>query len=188
MADDTIATADASQADAEATSQVDTQAAEAETAAATETLSAKEARELKNEARNLRARLREAEGKVAAAEAATKTDLEKLTDRAAKAETELVAVRAEAQKATLEVAVIKAASDPKLSARDPGKLLRLIDHEALTFDGGKVIGLDSELQRLKKEWPELFIQVNGNVDAGAGTQAARASDMNAAIRQAAGRA
>lgn len=81
----------------------------------------KQAKEHANEARNLRTRLKDAETKVEQFEAANKTELEKATDKATKAETEL----ANARKLVIESKVEARAAG--LGFADPGDAIRFID-------------------------------------------------------------
>lgn len=43
-----------------------------------------------------------------------------------------------------------------MGCSNPGRLIKLIDHKAITIDGDVYLGLESQLNELKEEWPELF--------------------------------
>lgn len=88
----------------------------------------------------------------------------------------------------IDAAVASALSDVR--AVNPKTLARLIDRGKVEWDDKGAIKSDSitaQIATLRKESPELFVAGAGRVDAGASSVGKPASDMNAAIRRAAGR-
>lgn len=135
-----------------------------------------EVKKIRSEAASLRQRFK-----------ASETSLTSITEQLSTVEAERDELREKLQNHSLERAVLEAASDPKFGARQPVKLLKLVDRTSLLFkDDGTVQGVEDELKRLKKEWPELFVQ--GGADAGAGTNTdPDIFDMNALLRRGANR-
>lgn len=126
-----------------------------------------------SEARSLRERLKSIEGKSSTLEAERDTLREERDN-----------LRDRLQTYELERAVVEAAADPKVGARNPNKLVKLVDRSNLTFkEDGSIEGIDQELKRLKKEWSELFVDSRNAVDAGAGGQAVESFDMNELLRR-----
>ena len=84
-------------------------------------------------------------------------------------------------------AVIEAASDDKVGARNPRAIYRLIRDDLEFDESGKVRNLDEALKKAKAEYPELFGKATGaagSVNGGAGGRnGAPPTDMNALIRQ-----
>lgn len=46
----------------------------------------------------------------------------------------------------------------EMRCKNPGRLLKLIDPSTVTVDGDNLIGLEDQVNGLKEEWPELFVQ------------------------------
>ena len=81
-------------------------------------------------------------------------------------------------------AVIEAAGDEKIGARNPRAVYKLVKDD-LEFDDktGQIRNLPDVLKRAKAEYPELFGRSAGSVDGGSGSRAKGAgADMNAWLR------
>ncbi len=135
-----------------------------------------ELKQKNSEAHSLRNRLKTTEGTV--------KELQEVNDALT---SELETLRGKVQAQTLATSVTEAARDPKVGAKYPEKLVKLIDRDNLTFeDDGSVKGIAKELARLKAEWPDLFHNPNGQSDAGASGTTPDKFDMNAILRRQAG--
>lgn len=62
----------------------------------------------------------------------------------------------------------KIAGDKKNGLRDADVVKALIKSENLTFEGDGVKGLEDEIKRIKKEFPNLFYAIPGSADGGKG--------------------
>ena len=72
-------------------------------------------------------------------------------------------------------------------AHDPGAMWRLIDLDAVEFDAkGRIVNLAEALAAVKEAHPRLF-RGPGSADGGAGANGRGGLDINAALRQLAGR-
>lgn len=135
-------------------------------------------RETRKEAADHRTKLQKFEDR-------DKSELQKAQDAVAAAAKErdeaLTALRAE----RAERVVIAAAS--KANAIRPDAVVRLVRDDIAYGDDGQPTNVDAVIVKAKKDYPELFRAAAGGADSGAGGTTPPALDMNARIRQAAGR-
>lgn len=172
---------DATQADADAPSQVDTLSTERDTLAESQdTTNLDDLKKVRSEAANLRKRLKDAETRLQQFEQANQTEDEKRAralkdaeDRAAAAETRY---RAAVGRAAVTDAATKAGA---LSARAVYALIR----DDLDFDDdGEPTNIDALLAQAKKDEPYLFRAAAGSADGGKNGAAAGTADPNALLR------
>lgn len=152
-----------------------------------ETISLDEARKLRNENKSLRTRAKTAEEKLEAEANAKLTESEKLQKQFEESTT-ILSKREGSLKTLLLQGAVQELKEV-VGLRSTKSILRLLDIEALEFDldGLKVKGVDTELKRLKKEDPDLFITGGTDGGAGGGGRGGASPDMNSLIRGAAGR-
>ena len=152
-----------------------------------DTISLDEARKLRAEAASLRKRLKEFEDKAKADDEAKLSELEREKKHRTEAEQERERLKDELRRLSIERAVESAAT--RIGIIDPDAAVKLLDHSALKFDSkGAVENAETLLKELVKARPYLQGGTRRpSADGGAGNHDAPPSDMNAAIRRAAGR-
>lgn len=114
------------------------------------------------------------------------SETERLTKELSELKDQQATWLAERRERDTRDAVIEAASDDKIGARNPRAIYRLIRDDLEFDDSGKVRNLDESLKKAKAEYPELFGKATGaagSVNGGAGGRNAPPQDMNALIRQ-----
>lgn len=122
-------------------------------------------------------------------DAASKSELQKATERAEAAEKRATEAADRAKASDIRSAVTAAATTA--GAIDIDAVLALIPSNAVTVgDDGRVTGADTAVKALLESKPYLvgrFTGRNGSAEGGARGEEASGSDMNALIRRAAGR-
>lgn len=114
------------------------------------------------------------------------SETERLTKELSELKDQQATWLAERRERDTRDAVIEAASDDKVGARNPRAIYRLIRDDLEFDESGKVRNLDESLKKAKAEYPELFGKATGaagSVNGGAGGRNAPPQDMNALIRQ-----
>lgn len=156
--------------------------ADSQAEGADETISLEEAKKLRSEANNLRKRLKAAEGEVEGFKTSQLSETEKLNKRIEETTKANEAANSRLQNLVLERALDEIGKP--LGMRSAKTTAKFVEREGLQFDLDKlgVSGLDSELKRLKAEYPDLF--VDGGNDGGKGNESrvGKSQDMNAIIR------
>lgn len=182
-----------SQADKGAASQADTSTEQQASQADTGTAQAAEAallakKKLDKEAIQLRRERDELARKLREKEDAELSETERLTKERDALTKERETWAAERRERDARDAVIEAASDEKVGARNPRAVWKLVKDDLDFDDKGDITNLASVLKQAKTDYPELFGRSVGSVDAGAGSRSSGgAFDMNAMIRRSAGR-
>ena len=113
------------------------------------------------------------------------SETERLTKELSELKDQQATWLAERRERDTRDAVIEAASDEKVGARNPRAIYRLIRDELEFDDSGKVRNLDEAIKKAKAEFPELFGKATGaagSVNGGAGGRNAPPMDMNALVR------
>lgn len=140
----------------------------------------KEAIQLRKERDDLKRKLEEHEN-------AKLSETERLTKELKELKDQQATWLAERRERDARDAVIEAASDEKVGARNPRAIYRLIRDDLEFDESGKVRNLDDALKKAKADYPELFGKATGaagSVNGGAGGRTgAPPPDMNALIRQ-----
>jgi len=170
------------QADTDAPSQADTQADKTQAA---ESISLDEAKKLRSEANSLRQRLRAAEQKVQALDAAGKSDEEQRTARLQAAEERAAALESQLRAVNARTAMAEAAS--KANALDPAAIARMGLDDLDFDDDGEPTNISQVIAQLRRDHPRLFQAAPGDGDGGRRGPGANENDMNARIRAAFGR-
>lgn len=139
----------------------------------------KQANEQSKELEQLRTRIKEIDD-------AKLSETEKLNNRVGELEKRNADLEAQLARRDLQDDV--AAAGRKAGALYPDALFKLIDPDDVERDEqtGKPSNLDKLVERAKKAYPNLFGRAHGSADGGARPPASGV-DMNARIRQAAGR-
>lgn len=140
---------------------------------------------LRKEAAKYRRELRTAQEKLREHEQAQLSETERLQQRVKELEGEVESARTQAKRATLRSTV--AASAQKLGFLNPSVAHRLIDDEAIEWDGDQPKNLEALLRDLLRSDP--YLARAGSADGGEGRRGDQggAQDMNALLRSAAGR-
>lgn len=144
---------------------------------------------LKAEAQKLRQRLRAAEAERDKLAEGTKTEQEKLADRAQKAEERAQALEARLRDKALRAAIADKRSEVGIVA-SPTTVARLLDRDALEWDDdGEPTDktLTAALRALAKSDP-ILVRAGSSDGGSGGRRQNNGADMNALIRGAAGRA
>ena len=178
--------AEATQADAVATSQADTDATDqterATQADAPETMSLDEAKKLRSEASSLRRRLKEAEGKVQSYEDASKTEAERQAEALKAAQDRATNLEQRVRDLTAQTVVTDAARTAGAVA--PSLIYRAVRGDLEFDEDGNPTNVDAVLADLKKSTPEVFRAAGGSGDGGKGTSTNTPIDRKAALNQA----
>ncbi len=115
-----------------------------------------------------------------------KTELQKANERAEKAEKDLADVSAQIRNLAAKEAIQSAATEA--GGKRPAAIFELVKGKIEFNDKGEITNAKDVIAQAKKDVPELFgVSNNGNPGAGAGGSEKTGADMNAAIRQGAGR-
>lgn len=114
-----------------------------------------------------------------------KTELQKMLDRAEKAE-RTADERAQQYRAVKAEQAVRDAAE-STGARNPRAVYRLIKDDLEVADDGTVTNLDDAIKAAKRDTPELFQSPNPKTDAGAKDESDPAGNMNDLIRRGAGR-
>lgn len=144
-------------------------------------------KKLDREAIQLRKERDELTRKLKEFEDAKLSETERLTKELKELKDQQATWLAERRERDARDAVIEAASDDKVGARNPRAIYRLIRDDLEFDESGKVRNLDEALKKAKADYPELFGKATGSagsVNGGAGGRnGAPPTDMNALIRQ-----
>ena len=137
--------------------------------------------------REIEKELKELRDKVATADAASKTDLQKLQDQIAESETKRLEAEQKAQDSRVRTVVMEEAR--KAGAVAPETVYRLIDRAEMEFDAvGDPSNVPALIDALKKAHPHEFSSRGGGFDGGVRRTSPAQPTMNDLIRQKAGRA
>lgn len=143
-------------------------------------------KKLDKENQQLRRERDEFAKKLKAREDAELSETERLTKELAEMKGKEATWLVEKRERDTRDAVIEAASDEKVGARNPRAVYRLIKDELEFDESGRVRNLDESIKKAKAEFPELFGKATGaagSVNGGAGGRSgAPPQDMNAAFR------
>lgn len=180
------ATTSEPQAGASTTADPKPQAGAATSPQAGESISLDTKKKLDKENLQLRRERDDFAKKLKALEDAQLSETERLTKELAELKDQQATWLVEKRERDTRDAVIEAASDEKVGARNPRAIYRLIRDDLEFDDSGKVQNLDDCIKKAKAEYPELFGKANGmtgSVNGGAGGRGnAPPQDMNAVIR------
>lgn len=178
---------DATQSQADTTTDVTDQTHDADTGAQAEAVSADEIRKVRREAQALRRRLKDAEDELRKRQDAEMTEAERLKKRLDELEKAEQTWKAEKSELLLGQAVSNEAT--KAGALYPDLLIRSLDRSAIEYDDdGNPTNLPKVVAELKKAYPALFRAPAGSADGGAGNESRATTSPNDLIRRAAGRA
>lgn len=167
-------TADATQADADATSQADTDAPQTNDAqaASDESISLEEAKKLRREANSLRKRLKELEDRDLSETDRLKAELDARNE-------ELTVLRGRERERNAESVITKAAT----GAIKPEAIWRMVRSDIEYDDDGQPANVKPLIESVKREFPELFHARNGSADGGNGNgRVPETNDLNDAFR------
>lgn len=163
---------EATQAEAGAQSQADTQSTDdsaTQAEASQESISLDEAKKLRSEASSLRKRLKDAESKVQAAEEAGKSEEEKRTSAMKAAEERAQTAEQRLREATGRTAIYDAVKPGGSSySEDPEAVYALALNKIEFDDDGEPTNVDEIVAALKKSNPKQFKHSSGRGDGGAG--------------------
>jgi hypothetical protein len=184
--DTTAQAAGAVASQADTTTTTPAQAATNDSAPAADALAAK--KKLDKENLQLRRERDEFAKKLKDIEDAKLSETERLTKERDELAKERESWAAERRERDARDAVIEAAGDEKIGARNPRAVYKLVKDDLEYDDKGHITNLAAVLKEAKTAYPELFGRAVGSADGGAGSRtSAGAFDMNAQIRHLAGR-
>jgi hypothetical protein len=136
--------------------------------------------------REIEKELKDLREKVSNADAANKTDLEKLQEQIAESEAKRLEAEQKAQDSRVRAVVMEEAR--KAGAVAPETVYRLIDRAEMEFDAvGDPSNVPALIDALKKAHPHEFNSRGGAFDGGVRRSPPAQPSMNDLIRQAAGR-
>lgn len=159
----------------------------APTVPATDGMSLETKKKLDKENLQLRRERDEFAKKLQEFENAKLSETERLTKRLKELEDREATWLVEKRERDTRDAVIEAASDEKVGARNPRAVYRLIKDDLEFDESGKVQNLKAAIEKAKADFPELFGKAAGggagSVNGGAGGRGnAPPQDMNAVLR------
>jgi hypothetical protein len=132
---------------------------------------------LRNESASYRTKLSNAEKRLQEIENGQLSEMQKLQKQLEAVTTERDGLLRDARQGRISTAA------SKLNAKYPDAVARLVPDDADTQEA-----IDAALKTIRKDYPDLFRPVVPSVDGGAGANGTpQSQDMNAMIRQAAGR-